>query len=161
NLDLSPDNARPQGLGTNRILNFPIDLTSDPKTYAAASTVQLFYRANWYHDRLYQLGFTEAAGNYQTTNFDRGGLGQDAVVCLVQAGADVGNTDNSAFQAAPDGTPGYCYMFVFDQTSPFRDGSLDQEVVCHELTHGVSNRLLGHGTLISELQSEGMGEGWS
>ncbi|HLH55987.1 MAG TPA: M36 family metallopeptidase [Verrucomicrobiae bacterium] len=161
NLDLSPDVPRPQGFSTNRVFNFPLDLNSDPLTYAAASTVQLFYRANWYHDRLYELGFTEAAGNYQTTNFDRGGLGNDAVICLVQAGADVGDTDNSMFQPAPDGTPGYCYMFVFDQTTPFRDGSLDQEVVCHEMTHGVSNRLLGHGTLISELQSEGMGEGWS
>jgi hypothetical protein len=161
NLDLIPDVPHPSGFGTNRVLNFPIDLTSDPRTYASASTVQLFYRANWYHDRLYQLGFTEAAGNYQTTNFDRGGLGDDAVICLVQAGADVGLSDNSMFQPAPDGTPGYCYMFVFDQTTPFRDGSLDQEVVCHELTHGVSSRLLGHGTLISELQSEGMGEGWS
>lgn len=161
NLDLAPDVPRPQGVSTNLVFNFPLDLSADPRTYAAASTVQLFYRANWYHDRLYELGFTEAAGNYQTTNFDRGGLGNDAVVCLVQAGADVGLSDNSSFQPAPDGTPGYCYMFVFDQTMPFRDGALDQEIVCHEMTHGVSSRLLGHGTLISELQSEGMGEGWS
>jgi hypothetical protein len=46
-------------------------------------------------------------------------------------------------------------------TSPELDGSLDQQVVIHELTHGTSNRLLGQGALISELQSAGMGEGWS
>jgi hypothetical protein len=161
NLDLIPDVPRPQGVSTNRVFNYNIDLTTDPRVYGDGSTVQLFYRANWYHDRLYQLGFTEAAGNYQTTNFNRGGLGNDAVICLVQAGADIGDTDNSMFQSAPDGTPGYCYMFIFDQTSPFRDGALDQEVVCHEMTHGVSNRLLGQGVLISALQTAGMGEGWS
>jgi hypothetical protein len=30
---------------------------------------QLFYVANWYHDRLYLLGFDEADGNFQQTNF--------------------------------------------------------------------------------------------
>lgn len=161
NEDLVADVPRPFGRTTNYVFDYGIDFSADPITYQAASTVQLFWRANWYHDRLYQLGFTEAAGNYQTTNFSRGGLGNDAILALVQAGADVGQSDNSFFQAAPDGTPGYVFMFVFDQTLPFRDGSLDQEVVCHELTHGVSERLLGHGTLISELQPEGMGEGWS
>jgi hypothetical protein len=161
NFDTVPDVPRPQAQTTSNVFDYPLNRTQDPLSYQQASTVQLFWRANWYHDRLYQLGFTEAAGNYQTTNFDRGGLGNDAVICLVQGGADVGMTDNSVFQPAPDGTPGYCVMFVFDQTIPFRDGSLDQEVVCHEMTHGVSSRLLGHGTLISELQSEGMGEGWS
>jgi fungalysin metallopeptidase (M36)/List-Bact-rpt repeat protein/fungalysin/thermolysin propeptide len=161
NEDLVADVPRPFGRTTNYVFDYGLDLSADPITYQAASTVQLFWRANWYHDRLYQLGFTEAAGNYQTTNFSRGGLGNDAILALVQAGADVGQSDNSFFQAAPDGTPGYVFMFIFDQTLPFRDGSLDQEVVCHELTHGVSERLLGHGTLISELQSEGMGEGWS
>lgn len=161
NFDTIPDVPRPQALTTNNVFDYPLNLALDPLSYQQASTVQLFWRANWYHDRLYQLGFTESAGNYQTTNFDRGGIGNDAILCLVQAGADVGMTDNSFFQPAPDGTPGYCVMFIFDQTVPFRDGSLDQEVVCHEMTHGVSSRLLGHGTLISELQSEGMGEGWS
>jgi hypothetical protein len=161
NFDLSPDVPRPVGITTNRIFNFPFYLNQDPITYGAASTVQLFWRANWYHDRLYQLGFTEAAGNYQTTNFNRGGLGNDAVVCLVQCGADVGLTDNSQFEAAPDGTPGYCLMFIFDFPVPARDGSLDSEVVCHEMTHGVSNRLLGQGVLISAFQTRGMGEGWS
>ncbi len=161
NFDTVPDVPRPQAQTTNNIFDYPLDLSLDPLSYQQASTVQLFWRANWYHDRLYQLGFTEAAGNYQATNFDRGGVENDAIICLVQAGADVGMFDNSSFQPAPDGTPGYCVMFVFDQTIPFRDGSLDQEIVCHEMTHGVSSRLLGHGTLISELQSEGMGEGWS
>ncbi len=156
-----PDVPLPQGTGAGRVFDFPLDLNQEPLSYASASTVQLFYRGNWYHDRLYQLGFTEAAGNFQTDNFGRGGLGNDNVRALVQAGADVGFADNSAFSTPPDGENGYCFMFVFTGPNPDRDGSLDQEVVCHEFTHGLSNRLLGGGVGIYQLQTEGMGEGWS
>ena len=160
NYDASPDTARPAA--TNRVFDFPMDLTnSPPLVYSRASTVQLFYDANLYHDRLYNLGFTEQAGNYQGTNFGRGGLEEDPVICLVQAGADAGEADNSVFYSAPDGFSGYCAMFEFSGPVPRRDGSLDQEVVFHELTHGLSTRLVGAGVGISQLQSRGMGEGWS
>jgi hypothetical protein len=36
-------------------------------------------------------------------------------------------------------------MFVFTGPSPYRDGSLDAEVILHEFTHGVSDRLVGGG----------------
>ena len=161
NGDEQPYQPRPQG-NPNRVFNFPLDLTLDPTNYIDASTVQLFWRANWYHDRLYQLGFTEAAGNYQDNTFGRGGLGNDHIICFVQAGADVGQTDNSMFAPAPDGQNGRCYMFIFTGTNPNRDGSLDQEVVTHELTHGTSWRLVGGGGMVlGSLQGDGMGEGWS
>lgn len=160
NYDGVPDVPQPTG-GASRIFNFPLNLASDPLSYQAASTVQLFYDANYYHDRLYQLGFTESAGNFQTANFNRGGLGNDAMICLVQAGADLGIANNSSYSPAPDGIPGTINMFIFDGPTPDRDGSLDQEVVFHELTHGTSDRLLGGGAGISELQTGGMGEGWS
>ena len=38
---------------------------------------------------------------------------------------------------------------------------MDQEIVIHELTHGLSSRLLGAGTMITAHQSMGLGEGWS
>ena len=157
----TPDVPLPSGSGTDRVFDFPLNLAQPPISYASASTVQLFYRANWYHDRLYQMGFTEAAGNFQLDNLGRGGFGNDYVMCLVQAGADVGQEDNSLFFTPPDGESGICFMFVFNGPNPSRDGSLDQEVVCHELTHGLSNRLLGGGPGISQLQTSGMGEGWS
>jgi hypothetical protein len=159
-LDFGPDNPRPAA-GSARNFNPAMDLSRDPRSYGDASAVQLFYRANWFHDRMYKLGFTEAAGNFQVTNFNRGGLDLDPVICLSQAGSDVGLTDNSAFMPAPDGIPGYCLMFTFTYPNPDRDGSLDQEVVIHELTHGMTDRLLGQGVGISALQSAGMGEGWS
>ena len=160
NFDQQPDQPRPVG-NPDRVFEFPLDLTLDPTNYIDASTVQLFWRANWYHDRLYELGFTEAAGNYQQNNFGRGGLGNDRIICYVQSGADVGIVDNSMFQPAPDGISGQCYMFVFTGPSPARDGSQDSEVVCHELTHGTSWRLVGGGMTLGSLQGNGMGEGWS
>lgn len=41
-----------------------------------------------------------------------------------------------------------------------RDGTIDNGVVAHEWGHYISNRLIGDGNGISNLQAEGMGEGW-
>ena len=160
NFDQQPDGPRPQG-NPSRVFNFPLDLTQQPITYTNASTVQLFYWINRYHDELYQLGFTEAAGNFQNNNFGRGGLGNDRVIGYVQAGADVGQANNAFFSTPPDGFSGEMAMFIFDQPRPNRDGDLDAEVILHEATHGTSGRLVGGGVLISALQTGGMGEGWS
>lgn len=49
-------------------------------------------------------------------------------------------------------------------TIPQPDGSLDNAVVAHEYTHGISNRLTGTGDgtcLLSATSNEQMGEGWS
>jgi hypothetical protein len=59
----------------SRTFDFAWDDSSDPTTFWEMSTVQLFYWCNWMHDRLYGLGFTEAAGNFQQDNFGRGGSG--------------------------------------------------------------------------------------
>jgi hypothetical protein len=152
-----PDLPRPNG-GPNRVFDFPLDLTQAPNTYTNASVVQLFYLNNFMHDKLYDLGFTEAAGNFQTTNFNRGGLGDDAVQADSQDGS---GTDNANFSTPPDGIPGRMQMYVFTDQTPDRDGDLDAEVVCHEYTHGLSNRLVGGGVGIYQLQPAGMGEGWS
>jgi Fungalysin metallopeptidase (M36)/Bacterial Ig domain/Immunoglobulin domain/Immunoglobulin I-set domain/Fungalysin/Thermolysin Propeptide Motif len=158
NADNLPDLPRPQG-SPARVFDFPMDLTSqDPTTYASAAVVQLFYLCNVYHDRLYQLGFTEAAGNFQTTNFNRGGLGNDAVQADAQDGSGVNNAN---FSTPPDGSAGRMQMYIFTGPSPRRDGDLDAEVVFHEHTHGVSWRLVGGGQALGDTQSDGLGEGWS
>ncbi|MEW5742756.1 MAG: myxosortase-dependent M36 family metallopeptidase [Myxococcota bacterium] len=41
-----------------------------------------------------------------------------------------------------------------------RDGTLDNAIVAHEWGHYISNRLIGDGNGISNLQAVGMGEGW-
>jgi hypothetical protein len=154
-----PDLPRPQG-SPARVFDFAMDLTTqDPNTYSQAAIVQLFYLNNWMHDRLYQLGFTEAAGNFQSNNFGRGGvIGNDAVQADAQDGS---GTDNANFSTPTDGSAGRMQMYIFTGQTPRRDGDLDAEVVLHEYSHGLSNRRVGGGVGISALQTRGMGEGWS
>ncbi|MDB6110653.1 MAG: hypothetical protein JWR69_2403, partial [Pedosphaera sp.] len=158
NNDNLPDLPRPQG-SPSRVFDFALDTTTqNPSAYRQAAVVQLFYWNNFMHDRLYELGFTEAAGNFQSNNFGRGGLGNDAV----QAdGQDGGGFNNANFSTPSDGSPGRMQMYVFNGPTPQRDGDLDAEVVLHEYTHGLSNRRVGGGVGISSLQAQGMGEGWS
>lgn len=76
-------------------LDFEFDLNlnqSDPNAYRDASITQLFYTANFYHDVLYDLGFTEEAGNFQANNNGKGGKDNDAVILSAQ---DTYGTDNA------------------------------------------------------------------
>jgi uncharacterized repeat protein (TIGR01451 family) len=133
----------------------------DPPTnanYRRGVVTQLFYIANWYHDQLYNLGFDEAAGNFQTNNFARGGSGNDPVLAEAQDGL---GTNNANFSTPPDGTSGRMQMYIFSGPAPDRDGSLDAEIVAHEMTHGLSNRLIGDGSGLTWDPGGGMGEGWS
>jgi uncharacterized repeat protein (TIGR01451 family) len=155
--DNQPDLPRPQG-NPDRVFDFPLDLAQEPTQYGDASVVQLFYWNNWIHDKLYELGFTEAAGNFQTDNFGRGGLGNDAVRADSQDGSGLNNAN---FATPPDGIPGRMQMYIWDGPTPDRDSSLDAEIVIHEYVHGLSHRLVGGGVLIRALQTHGMGEGWS
>ena len=153
----SADLPRPQG-SPSRVFDPPLDLTQSPDSQGDAAVVQLFYACNWMHDQLYDLGFTEAAGNFQINNFGRGGLGNDAL----QADAQDGSGFNNANMSTPsDGTAPRMQMFLFDGPTPDRDGDFDIEVVLHEYTHGLSNRRVGGGAGLSALQSRGLGEGWS
>ncbi|HUR56834.1 MAG TPA: M36 family metallopeptidase, partial [Opitutaceae bacterium] len=158
NADNSPDTPRPQSTGAARVFDPPLDLALGPTAYRDAAVVNLFYWCNWMHDQLYTLGFDEAAGNFQNNNFGRGGLGNDAVQADAQDGS---GTDNANFSTPPDGSPGRMQMYVFTGPSPDRDSSLDAEIILHEYTHGLSNRLVGGGVGMNTLQSRGMGEGWS
>ena len=158
NADNVADLPRPQAVGAARVFDPPLDLTQPPSTYRDAAVVDLFYWCNWMHDRLYELGFTEAAGNFQNDNFGRGGLGNDALQADAQDGA---GTNNANFSSPPDGSAPRMQMFTWTGPTPDRDGAFEHEVVLHEYAHGLSNRLVGGGVGISALVSRGMGEGWS
>lgn len=127
-----------------------------------SAVLNLFYLTNWYHDFLYHLGFTEAAGNFQKSNFGKGGAENDFLFADAQDGS---GTDNANFGTPPDGSNPRMQMFLF--TSPTRDGDFDADVIIHEYTHGLSNRLVGGPNntdcLGIGLVGEGgsMGEGWS
>ncbi|HEY0548713.1 MAG TPA: M36 family metallopeptidase, partial [Verrucomicrobiae bacterium] len=152
-----PDLPRPQG-SPFHVFDPPLDLTQSPLVAGSASVVQLFYWCNFMHDKLYELGFTEAAGNFQINNFGRGGTGNDAVQADAQDGGDFNNANMSTFG---DGVTPRMQMYLFNGPSPDLDGSFDAEIVLHEYTHGLSTRLVGGGIGISALQTGGMGEGWS
>ena len=153
--------------GTNRVFSFDynpppgIGGTSPDAITTAASrngaVTQLFYYDNRYHDELYKLGFTEAARNFQNDNFGRGGVAGDRVSAEAQ---DSSGTNNANFATPADGGRGRMQMYRFTQT-PNRDGDLDGDVVLHEHTHGLSNRLHGNGGGLSNQVSGSMGEGWS
>jgi hypothetical protein len=165
-LDLDKDqsiDANGRAIGSPfRVFNFSYDpppIGSDDATDAdlrMGAVTNAFFWANRYHDLLYQLGFTEADGNFQTNNFGRGGSANDAVIVYVQR-----VTDNASFFTPQDGTPGEMSLGIWPGPTPDRDGALDQEVTLHELTHGLSNRLHGNARGLHLTQSQAMGEGWS
>lgn len=134
--------------------SFPLDLTAAPTTpdNQKAALANVFYWVNRYHDILYLFGFNEAAGNFQTNNFNAGGFGNDAVRAEVQDGS---GTNNANFSTPADGLPGRMQMFLWTGT-PQRDGDFDQGIIIHELTHGTSIRLVRSLTGFQQ-----MGEGWS
>jgi extracellular elastinolytic metalloproteinase len=135
-----------------------IDLNQEPSTYSAAAVVNLFYWTNILHDVHYLYGFDEAARNFQVNNYGRGGTGSDAVKAEAQDGS---GTNNANFATPPDGTAPTMQMYEWDVTTPRRDGDFDNGIIIHEYGHGVSNRLTGNGVGLFQLQSRGMGEGWS
>ncbi|MBX7209167.1 MAG: M36 family metallopeptidase [Verrucomicrobiaceae bacterium] len=158
--DTNADNVAdlPRPTSATRVFDFAADLAQAPSTYKDAAVTNLFYWSNFFHDKTYELGFTESAGNFQTDNFGRGGLGNDAVQADAQDGS---GTDNANFSTPADGSPGRMQMFLWTGPNPDRDGDFEMEVVLHELCHGLSNRLVGGGVGISSTVTQGMGEGWS
>ncbi|HQU84466.1 MAG TPA: M36 family metallopeptidase, partial [Pyrinomonadaceae bacterium] len=136
----------------------PASQTYPGSDFQQGSSTQLFYICNWYHDELYRLGFTEQARNFQDDNFGRGGSGADRVR---GEGQDSSGTNNANFSTPADGGRGRMQMFVWTGPNPDVDGNLDADVVIHEHTHGLSNRLHGNGSGLSTNMSRGMGEGWS
>jgi extracellular elastinolytic metalloproteinase len=141
--------------------NYGLDLAANYTTYMNASTTQLFYTSNKFHDFLYVLGFTEEAGNFQRDNFGKGGLGGDAVTLNTQDGAGLNNAN---FATPIDGQVPRMRMYMWNYTTPFKDSSFDAGVVIHEYTHGLTNRLTGgplNAGCLSTIEGGGMGEGWS
>ncbi|HMU32224.1 MAG TPA: M36 family metallopeptidase [Pyrinomonadaceae bacterium] len=135
----------------------PSPQTYPGSAYQQGSVTQLFYITNWYHDELYRLGFTEQARNFQQDNFGRGGVGNDRVR---GEGQDTSGTNNANFSTPADGGRGRMQMYLWSGPNPDIDGNFDADVVIHEFSHGLSNRLHGNGSGLSLNMSRGMGEGW-
>lgn len=115
-----------------------------------------------FHDYLFEppIGFDEASGNFQRTNFNGEGVGNDYVRTEVNDGS---GANNANFSTPPDGQAPRMQMYLY--YSPYLvNGSDAADVVYHEYTHGLSNRLVvnaaGSSALTSR-QATMMGEAWS
>jgi hypothetical protein len=163
--DLDRNNAcgtnevQPVANGSNSF-DFPFSPTQNASNFKDAAVANAFFLVNDYHDRTYLLGFTEAAGNFQTSNFGKGGAQNDPVNVDAQ---DASGTNNANFSTPPDGSRPRMQMFLFTFNGGAQeDGDFDPSVIYHENTHGLSNRLVGGGSTgcLGGIQSGGMGEGW-
>ncbi|KAI8048026.1 Fungalysin metallopeptidase-domain-containing protein [Syncephalis plumigaleata] len=130
--------------------NYPVDLSKDP------STNHLFYATNIAHDFFYRYGFNEAAGNFQKDNYGKGGQGNDQLLAYAQDPTDMNNSD---FLTPPDGEEPTMRMYIWDHTNPHRDGALENDIVIHEYSHGVSTRLTG-GPANSDCLYDSEAGGW-
>lgn len=156
---------------SNGSFQFPLELGpgAPPLTrFQEASVVNLFYWANRAHDLFYEIGFDEAAGNYQQDNFGRGGTGGDPMMAYAHYGvasAGVSQLRNAFFttRRAEDGQQSGIHMFLgapSDQATLFlTDSALDTEVILHEYTHGVTTRLVRQ--INSTFQGGAMNEAFS
>ncbi|KAI9434881.1 Fungalysin metallopeptidase-domain-containing protein [Lactarius indigo] len=146
------------------VLNFvyTYDFSQPPTALpnVAAAITNAFYVVNTVHDFTYRYGFTEAVFNFQTNNFGKGGVGSDRVKVSVQ---DSSGIDGSDFSTPPDGQSGIMRLFLWDLTVPGRDDAIENGIVIHENTHGITNRMTGGGTgrCLQTIEAGGMGEGWS
>jgi extracellular elastinolytic metalloproteinase len=156
------------------------DLANSWRANRRQNATQVFYYVNNFHDHLASspIGFTAAAGNFQQQNPPGEGLGHDAVQAQPDDGAnlvgglpDGGHVDNANMSTPPDGTPPIMQMYLFHEPNtgnldPFlaSNGGDEADVVYHEYTHGLSNRLVVDANGVSTLngaQPGAMGEAWS
>jgi hypothetical protein len=115
----------------------------------------MFFIVNRLHDVLYRHGFVEQARNFQLDNFGRGGVGNDRVLA---EGQDCSGTNNANFASTSvDGGTGRMQMYIFTAPTPDRDGTMDADIIIHEVGHGITNRL--HTGGISGTQGSQMHEG--
>jgi subtilase family serine protease len=138
--------------------NFDFPFNSDDSAETA-----LFFALNFAHDFFYDLGFDEAAGNFQQDNFNRGGSGGDPV----KGNARALGRNNANYMHAADGSSPTINMFLWDGNNcwaedvdfdgiPDVDGDYDFDIILHEYHHGVSLRL---NPSFSGVEAGAMGEG--
>jgi Zn-dependent metalloprotease len=150
--------------------------SADPNSWQVdrrQNATQVFFFVNNFHDHLAKepIGFTDAAGSFE---------GDDALNAEPLDGAntaaglpDANHIDNANMNTPADGQSPRMQMYLFHQpgtTYPAQDpfiasnGGDEADVVYHEYTHGLSNRLVidvnGNSTL-GNVQAGSMGEAWS
>ena len=161
------------------------------RTNRRQNATQLFWFLNKYHQHLKAapIGFTQAAGNFEVFNASGHGFGGDPVLGQALDGAntlDLGNgliglpdfdhSDNANMSTPPDGFAPTMQMYLWNDpltniiagpgSDPYiqSNGADEADIVFHEYTHGLSNRLVVDANGVSTLgniQAGAMGEAWS
>lgn len=123
------------------------------------SVVGMFFHVNWLHDRWYEAGFDEASGNAQKSNFGLGGFGGDPILA---EGNDSSGSDNANMATPADGASPRMQMYRFDGPNPLPSRTSNHEalITFHEMGHYITNRLVGNGSGLMNVQGRAMGEGW-
>ena len=109
--DLGSD---PDG-GASLTFDFALDLTKRPLDSQAAMVTNLFYWNNVIHDVTHNYGFDEASGNFQVSNYGKGGLGNDDVRAEAQDGS---GRNNANFGTGVEGTRPRMQMFEWRSSAP-------------------------------------------
>jgi hypothetical protein len=138
----------------NLRFDYPYAPSIDPTDNLGACITNLFYWNNIIHDVMYQYGFDEVSGNFQSNNLGRGGLGNDFVKAEAQDG---GGTNNANFNTPVDGGSGRMQMYVWSpvsDTSPLTINSpqsIAGSMVAVESAFSTANKLVDIGLTTSDL----------
>jgi extracellular elastinolytic metalloproteinase len=142
------------------------------RTNQFQNATQVFFFVNNFHDHLEAapIGFTPGLGNFENIDPVQA---EPLDGANTAAGLPDGNhIDNANMNTPPDGIPPRMQMFLFHQPGttypdgdPFiaSNGGDEADVVYHEYTHGLSNRLVvdGNGdSTLGPIQAGAMGEAW-
>jgi Zn-dependent metalloprotease len=138
------------------------------QTNRAQNAVQMYYFLGTWHDHLAAnpIGFTRAAGNFEAVDGDAVQGQSDDGANTANGLPDANHDNNANMNTPPDGTPPTMQMYLFLPASGFVAGNSGDEsdVVFHEYTHGLSNRLVVDANGVSTIgdgQARAMGEAWS
>ncbi|GAA4211260.1 hypothetical protein GCM10022220_32460 [Actinocatenispora rupis] len=142
------------------------------ETNRQQNAVQVFYFLGKYHDHLesFPIGFTRAAGNFDVRDGDAVQAEPDDGADTADGLPDPNHTDNANMATPPDGTPPRMQMYLWNDPTQQDDGFIpsnggdEADIVYHEYTHGLSNRLVVDANGLSTLgnvQAGSMGEAWS
>ncbi len=165
-----------QNCSDERACTWDLKVKKSWKAQLKHNAAQVFYFLNQYHDHLESapIGFNDAAGN-----FEFGGTGgDDMILANTSDGAntdrgfpDLNHVTNANIIVPPDGIAPTMQMYLFRKlprfglpTIPSTNGGDDAEIVYHEYTHGMNNRLVIYPDGASGLdtqQSGAMDESWA
>lgn len=147
----------------NSSLNFDYNnsLSSTNATdFLEDAVTNAFVTANACHDIFYKYGFDEVAGNFQKTNHNGQGIGDDEILVRVQEGTGL---NQASYSPSVDGQSPSIRLSLWTTDAPNQiDSDFDNGIIIHEYAHGLTTRLIGGADNIDCLTSaEQGGEGWS